>query len=295
MPSLEARTAARPPMARKTRAESSPMRLATGSMTAMLGLAAGCFGVVAMAGWLIRVPALVEFGVGPRVIPFDACLGLALGGFTWTWLAGGERAVWRGAAIIGAVLIALGVAVLAEIAFDLELGLDLPMLHRWLQHGVHPGRMAAPSCLWFALFGGFLVLFQARGQRVAALCLEPLAFLMLLVAIVGVISNWLSIEDLYRWRQSPRLSLPNAIGLCVLSVSVWLGVRRDSRVQQLYATREEWMLTMLAGEILIMMAFVGGLAGFAALQHSLEDQLSQSLSTNLANRAHDFDNIILTG
>jgi diguanylate cyclase (GGDEF)-like protein len=55
------------------------------------------------------------------------------------------------------------------------------------------------------------------------------------------------------------------------------------------------MLTMLAGEILIMMAFVGGLAGFAALQHSLEDQLSQSLSTNLANRAHTFENIILTG
>jgi diguanylate cyclase (GGDEF)-like protein len=272
------------------------MRFATGSTTAALAIAAGCYGLVVMVGWAVRVPALVEFGLGQRFVPFGAGLGLALGGFTWAWLAGGERAVWRGSALVGVALMLLALASLAEIAFDLELAVDLPALHRWLLHdGLHPGRLAAPTAAWLGLFGAFVLLFQARGRRAAALTLEPLAFLMLLVAIVGLISNWLSIDDLYRWRQSPRVSLPTAVGLTVLSVSVWLGVRRDSRVQQLYATREEWMLTMLAGEILIMMAFVGGLAGFAALQHSLEDQLSEALSANLANRAQNFESVILNG
>jgi len=153
--------------------------------------------------------------------------------------------------------------------------------------------LSAPTCAWFVLFGAFLLLFEARSQRVAALCLEPLAFLLLLVGIVGMLSTWLSIEDLYRWRQSPRMSLPTAIGLTLLSASAWMGLRGDSRIQQLYAAREEWILTILAGEILIMMAFVGGLAGFAALQHSMETQLSEALRLNLANRAQNFETIIL--
>jgi diguanylate cyclase (GGDEF)-like protein len=91
------------------------------------------------------------------------------------------------------------------------------------------------------------------------------------------------------------MALPTAIGLTVLSASAWMGLRGDSRIQQLYAAREEWILTILAGEILVMMAFVGGLAGFAALQHSMETQLSEALRLNLANRAQTFETIILGG
>src|SRR5262249_47938086 len=125
--------------------------------------------------------------------------------------------------------------------------------------------------------------------------LEPLAFLLLLVGLVGVVSNWLNIEDLYRWRESPRMDLPSALGLTVLSAGAWLGLRGDAQVHQLYAAREEWMLTILAGEILIMMAFIGALAGFTTLQQSLEDKLSEGLRINLENRAQSFDKIIQGG
>jgi diguanylate cyclase (GGDEF)-like protein len=271
------------------------MRVPTASTAAVLGLAAGCLGAVVMAGWLARSPDLIEFGLGQRSVPFDGGVGLALAGFGWAWLVGTETAGWRGRAIGGA-LIVLGVAMLGEIALNLTSGIDLPGLHRWyLSSSPHPGRLSAPTCLWFVLFGAFLLLFEARGHRTAALCLEPLAFILLLIGIVGVLSTWLSIEDLYRWRESPRMSLPTAIGLTTLSASAWMGLRGDSRVQQLYAAREEWILTILAGEILIMMAFVGGLGGFAALQHSMEVQLSESLRLNLANRAQSFETIILGG
>ncbi len=145
------------------------------------------------------------------------------------------------------------------------------------------------------LLGTFLLLFQARGRRVPALCLEPLAFLLLLLGMVGVVSNWLNIEDLYRWRESPRMALPTAVGLTTLAAGAWLGLRGDAQVHQLYAAREEWMLTILAGEILIMMAFVGALAGFTTLQQSLEDTLSDGLRINLENRAQTFEKIIQGG
>ncbi|MBV8167086.1 MAG: hypothetical protein JO021_09860, partial [Alphaproteobacteria bacterium] len=271
------------------------MRVSAASPTAVLAVAAGCMGLLAMLGWTVRIPLLLNFGLGTRSMPFDAGLGLALAGFVWAWIARGDKGASRAAPLVGGALIALGVLILAEIAFGIELALDLPGMHGWMVlNALHPGRLSAPTCGWFVLFGAFLLLFQARGRRWAALCLEPLAFILLLIALVGVISNWLSIEDLYRWRESPRMSLPTSIGLTLMSASVWLGLRQDSRVQQLYATREEWILTILAGEILIMMAFVGGLAGFAALQHSLENQLSESLRLNLANRAQRFDTL-LTG
>src|SRR5258706_18193 len=125
------------------------MRVSAASPTAVLAVAAGGMGLLVMLGWTVRIPRLLNLGLGAR-----------------------------------------------------------PML------------------------------FQARGRRWAALCLEPLAFILLLIALVGVISNWLSIEDLYRWRESPRMSLPTSVGLTLMSASVWLGLRQDSRVQQLYATRE---------------------------------------------------------
>lgn len=266
------------------------MRVPTASTSAVLAVAAGCLGLVVMTGWLAQIPLLVDFGLGQRSVPFDAGFGLALAGFTWAWVTGGDRGRNQAAPIVGCVLIALGAAILAEIAFGIELAVDLPGLHAWMMADAeYPGRLSAPTCTWFMLLGAFLLLFQARGRRWAALCLEPLAFILLLGSMVGVISSWLSIEDLYRWRESPRMTLPTALGLTLMSASVWVGLRRDSRVQQLYATREEWILTILAGEMLIMMAFVGGLAGFAALQHSLENQLSESLRLNLANRAQSFE------
>jgi diguanylate cyclase (GGDEF)-like protein len=284
----------------KYRAGSTPfethrMRVPTASTAALFGLAAGCFGVVVMAGWLMHAPTVLQLGLGQRVVPFDGGVGLALAGFGWAWQVSAEKTGWRAWAIGGA-LILLGAAGLAEIALDRDLGIDLPTLHRWyMTASPHPGRLSAPTWLWFGLFGGFLLLFEARGNRAAALCLEPVAFLLLLISVVGVIGNWLSIEDLYRWRESPRMSLATALGLSVVSASAWMGLRGDSRVQQLYATREEWILTILAAEILIMMAFVGGLGGFAALQHSMETQLSESLRLNLTNRAQSFETIILGG
>jgi diguanylate cyclase (GGDEF)-like protein len=271
------------------------MRLPAASTAAVLAVTAGCLGLVVMVGWLAHIPVLVDFGVGRRAMPFDAELGLALAGFTWACVAGGDRGAARAAPIVGGGLVALGLLILAEIAFGLELSVDLPGRHAGMAlNPRHPGRLSAPTCSWFVLFGAFLLLFQARGRRWAALCLEPLAFILLLISMIGLISNWLSIEDLYRWRDSPRMALPTAVGLTLMSASAWVGLRHDSRIQQLYATREEWILTILAGEILILMAFIGGLAGFAALQHSLEAQLSESLRLNLANRAQTFDTL-LTG
>jgi len=271
------------------------MRVPTASTAAVLGLTAGCLGLAALTGWLMHAPTLVRLGLDQRSLPAAGGGALAIAGFGWAWLLRGERAGWR-AWLIAGILLLIGLAALGEIALGIDGFVDLPALHRWdAGDSPQPGRLSAPTSTWLVLFGVFLLLFDARGHRGAALCLEPIAFLLLLIGIVGVISTWLGLEDLYRWRQSPRMSLPTAIGLSLMSASAWMGLRRDSRIQQLYATREEWILTILAGEILIMMALVGGLAGFATLQHSMEEQLSESLRLNLNNRARNFETIILGG
>ncbi|MBI3517229.1 MAG: GGDEF domain-containing protein [Proteobacteria bacterium] len=272
------------------------MRVPTPSTATLLGIAAGCFGIAVIAGWLIHAPFLITLRLDQDPVPFNAGIGLVVAGFAWAWVVSADHRPWLGAGLLSGAVILIGAAVLAEIAMHRDLGIDWPGLHRWFPTGrLHPGRVSAPTCLWFVLFGGFLILFQARSRRVPALCLEPLAFLLLLLGMVGVVSNWLNIEDLYRWRESPRMALPTALGLTTLAAGAWLGLRSDAQVHQLYAAREEWMLTILAGEILIMMAFVGALAGFTTLQQSLEDKLSDGLRINLENRAQTFDKVIQGG
>src|SRR4051812_13622935 len=105
------------------------MRLPAVSTSAALAVVAGCLGLVVMTGWIAKIPLLVDFSLDRRAMPFDAGLGLAFAGFTWAWIAGGDRGTSQAAPIVGSGLIALGALILLEIAFGFELAVDLPGMH----------------------------------------------------------------------------------------------------------------------------------------------------------------------
>src|SRR5260221_9691083 len=146
--------------------DSRTMRVPMAPTTTLLGLAAGGFGLAVIAGWLAHVPFLITLRLDQDPVPLNAGAGLVVAGFTWAWVVSADRRPWPAIALMSGAVILIGAAVLIETAFHRDLGIDWPGLHRWFPSDrLHPGRVSAPTCLWFVLFGAFLLLFQARGPR----------------------------------------------------------------------------------------------------------------------------------
>ena len=104
-----------------------------------IGVLLVLLGASVMLGWIIQVPWLARPLAGSRAMVFSTALCFFVAGAALI-------PVWRGRLrmLAGAVLFAMGIAVLMEHALGRELGIDLPALHAWLDHAnPQAGRMSA--------------------------------------------------------------------------------------------------------------------------------------------------------
>jgi diguanylate cyclase (GGDEF)-like protein len=192
---------------------------------------------------------------------------------------------------LAGLLLAIPGAMLAEAIAGIDLGVDAAPLHHWLSDGNPvPGRMSPIACVGFALCGLVLVLRGATGRLGAAL-VELLMFLQLVLGIVGLLSNWLDIGGLYGWRNAAPVTVPAGCGQILLGVGIWLAAHAPDP-ERPRLRREEWHVTIMAGEILAVIALIAGLSGFAILQQSIEAAFGDGLEDNVADRRRSFDNSI---
>src|SRR5438128_695063 len=94
---------------------------------------------VVLAGWYTHTPSLAELGMSPQPMPYNGAVGFVLAGLALLALAAG-RAGW--ARLPAALMIALGLATLAEYLFNLDLGLDQALMTDFIGVNPVPGRMA---------------------------------------------------------------------------------------------------------------------------------------------------------
>jgi hypothetical protein len=91
----------------------------------VLGAVVAVVGFVVLAGWLLGIPILISLGPGWVPMKVNAALGLLLSGLA-VWVAAAETAPWAKPTrlALGAAIVALGAATLAEHAFEWRLGID---------------------------------------------------------------------------------------------------------------------------------------------------------------------------
>ncbi|MEJ0071129.1 MAG: GGDEF domain-containing protein [Pseudomonadota bacterium] len=226
---------------------------------------------------------------------FDAaaalCLILAGGGLL---LSGrGPGAARAGLAASALLLIAIAAALLGGTLLGLDVGTAIEPLHRLLGAAHLPSaRMSPIAGVGFLLDGlVLLLLIGYPNHRIGAVLLEILVFILIVCGIVGLMSNWLNIEALYGWRNTAPVGIPLGVGLTWLSAGAWLRFRKLDAART-RVRREEWDLTIIAGEILAVVAVVAGLSVFAMLQRSMEAAFADALEDNLADRRRGFENFI---
>ena len=267
-------------------------RVAALAPSAIIGALSVAAGAVFAAGWPLRSADLVTGGMPPPAVVLSAAACLILAGLA-ALATGRPAAAWRLISTISALLlIALGIAALAETAFGIDAGIDLPWLHRWLDDGNPvPGRMGALAGAGFAACGLVVLMLGRPTGRIGARALDLLAFVQLVVAIIALLSNWLDVDALYGWQEAAPVTVPVGIGLVLLSFGNWLRANAPD-VERMRSRHEEWHITIVAGEILAVIALIAGLSGFAILQRSIEASYADSLDDNLTDRRRSFDNTI---
>jgi len=162
--------------------------------TAIVGwlcVTTGLIGGLVLIGWAASIPLLRSLLPDAVQMKANTALGLVLSALalhlTSNARTDSQRRIGRAFA---ALVTALGLAVLSEYGFDLNLGIDELLFHdNQLLFTARPGRMSPYSALAFSMIGGALVALPSPRLRGIAWLLGGVAAAIGAVSVIGYIWN----------------------------------------------------------------------------------------------------------
>lgn len=240
--------------------------------------AAGLLGAVVLAGWMLRMPALVQVFPGSSSMTISTALLFLLGAIAlWSALEG-HLAVAR----VGAgVLLALAATVLLQHATGAYLGIDLRAAQEWIADGSPtPGRTAPSTGIAFLAFGaGTLAVVLRRGGAWLPLVASSIA---LTLAAVNLLGYLLRLEDLFTFLQGNRMAVHTAAGLMLLGAGLFALAQEDPRRDEPQAITPHIVATAVGW--LALAALIAGGTVFALMQRNLQQSTGAMLVNMLEVR-----------
>lgn len=257
------------------------------------GAALIALGVVVIIGWWLEQPAMVRIFPESSPLSFNTALGFILFGSALLAPVPCPRIYPHVRVILGCAVIVLAGAILIENLGEIDLGIDQPMLQRWINAGdIHPGRIAPNICIGFILAGSALVLMHCLPARLARRFVPVLAVLLAIAGTASVLSYLMHLEALYRWYQFTRAPLAAAIGMVAAAVGLWAAWRNAAGYKPGNWEREDHHIRFVAAALFILIASVTGILMFISLQNSNEKTLSDSLLQTLDHRVDIFQHAV---
>ena len=235
-----------------------------------------------MSGWLLQVRELVEFRAGLVAMELNTALCFMLAGTALLLPALLRRPMPVLQNVIGSAMICLCTLVLAEHAFDRDLGIDWAFLHGWLRDGnIRPGRLAPNTALGFILAGACLILNARIASKAQERLFQILIFCVATVGLTGLVGYALEPEQLFGWARSGRMALHTAIGIVALAVAMYSSWYHLQRGEGTRFFRVDDRIGFMSGAILCISTLTAGLTGFVFQQDILESSLREKLQFRL--------------
>jgi diguanylate cyclase (GGDEF)-like protein/PAS domain S-box-containing protein len=183
-----------------------------------------------------------------------------------------------------ALLVLLPALVLVEHLTGIDLGIDIPVLHRAMQStSLHPGRLAPNSCLGF-LFAGLALWLQHRpGLRWRGLLVSCCVYGTLAVGLSALTGYVLDLQEMYKLLSFNSMSAAVMAMLVALGAALWSSLLAGDAIDAA-AERPEDRITRTAVGVLGIVAVVSGVAGFALMQRAYKMTVAEGLET--AARGH---------
>ena len=186
------------------------------------GLALVGLGLTELCGWFLRIPTLVTLSPGYAAMKPNTALGfVCMGAALWLVPVPGKAQrsslAFRGFAT-GALL--LGLATLAQYAFDLELGIDQPLYWRGtLGHAA--ARMTVGAATHFTLLGAALLAIDVQVAPGRHRPSEWLASAVGLSSFAVLLGYLYGVESLYQVKFFSSMALHTSVGFLVSVLGIW--------------------------------------------------------------------------
>jgi len=256
--------------------------------SSLLGAVLLLVGVAVMCAWVLGATSVFAAAGGGQTL-FNGAVCFAL-----TGSALAIEAVLRGETLrhartgLAAALAGLAGLIFLEHVLDVDLGVDLPELHRAAQaDSAHPGRVALPTALAFLLVATALIgMDRARGIA-SSLVVQGATIAVFLIGLIGFGGRAIGLPLMYPESTFARMAFLTAMGLIVTSLALWLAWRRMGWYEARSLTRsEEQRITLAGSAVLALIVCVAILSGFAIMARQLEaaarSGLLESLKSQLA-------------
>jgi len=254
------------------------------TITAVIGGLVAAVAALAMLGWLVRIPWMVQIIPGTTAMVFSNALCLFLLGIALILTTVERRWCKPAQTVIGIGVLLAGVTVMAQYRFDLALPLDLAGMHTWLNN--NPGRMAPNTALAHALAGLTVLLLTHARPGMRALPAFIGAFVVGMLGVVGLIAYRLQPELMYGWHVETRMALHTGTAFVLLGIGYAAAAYRSQQLGELFRQREDLRVGLLGGGLMVFVGLVGGLVAFSLMQAQLLTVLQDGLKLSFHSR-HD--------
>ena len=258
--------------------------------SSLLGVGLLLLGVALMTSWLAGTPSLLALAGGGQTL-FNGAVCFALTGAALAIEALlRDEALRRARTVIAAALALLAGLIFIEHVFDVELGIDLPDLHRAAQpDSAHPGRVSAPTALAFLLVATALIWMHRVRGTARGLVVQGCTIAVFLIGFVGSSGRAVGLPLMYPESAFAGMALMTAIGLIFTSLALWFAWSPMPWYRARSLTGSEEQRINLAGSaVLALIVCVSVLAGFAIMARQLESAARIGLLESLKSQVQLF-------
>ena len=215
------------------------------------GIPAALLGMLAILGWILQLPSLVEVLPSAAPMKLNTAIGLVLGGLGLPGFA--RRSRLR--LVTGGLLFALGVLTVVEYVAAVDLGIDQFLLADG-SGGDTPGRMGLNTAVCFSGLGLAYIVASVAPWMVGIVAL-PAAVGLLSVSMAAIVGYLTGMEFVYRWAGPTRMGVHTAAAIFLLGAGLLVaGWRRVER------RRATWLAMGLSGCVagITVVVWLGGRA-----------------------------------
>jgi PAS domain S-box-containing protein len=249
------------------------------------GAAVALLGAIVLAGWIAGNPDWLLKVHGSATMAAVTAAGLLVAGLGILAAASRTPRARIARHLASATITFLGLAALAQYAFGIALGIDVPeSLYQALAGAGIGGRLSPPTALAFTLAGILLAVFDRPKGRLGALAVQALAGGLLALGIAALVAHDVTPEGILPWYRFSRMAPTTAAATIALGFAFLALVARSPWYEAVYARRPDERILVLVVGILTFVLVGASAAALAILQRHMEVSVKAAMLSAVDNR-----------
>ena len=257
------------------------------------GIITALAGLIVLSGWQFDSNALKTFGFGGVTMKVNTAISFLFSGLALFFLQNESRRLnIILARLFAAATFLLGLAVLSQYIFGINLGIDEFLFHDApdAKGTINPGRMAPNTSLNFVLLG--MVLFAVSFKKMERN--QPILFLFVsafTISLIGLLGYLFGLTELTGLAAYTKMAISTSLVFVVLSVGIYFTMFSSKRAK---ATLEYKLLSGLTiASVVILFGAVISLASIQSLV-SASDKVEHTLlvKQELGNISREINELI---